>query len=293
MIRSSLHVVMLAGAALALALPAVSHETATSSCSDEFLKLDTAHSSLPGAPGDPVPFDACLGDISMQVTTANSTAQRYFSQGLALTWGFNHAEAIRSFRAAQVFDPLCAMCFWGEALALGPNIHDGMANIAIRPAWAAIQQARALASDVTQKEAALIEALFARYGANAMAQRPGLDAAWARAISDVARAWPDDVEILVLYADAMMNLQPSDYWEEDGVTPKGHGGEIVSILKRALALAPDHPGAAHLYTHVVKALAYPGCTAVADLGHVRAELTDYGRSTPVNGHHGGFVCPAR
>lgn len=189
--------------------------------------------------------------------TADPAARAWFDHGLDLVWGFNHAEAVRFFRAAQEADPACAMCFWGEALALGPNINDAMADDAIRPAWAAILRARQLAGGVTDKERALIEALAARYGANAMAGRAALDLAWAKAMGEVALRWPDDPEILVLQADALMNLQPWDYWEADGLTPKGEGGAIVAVLEQALELAPDHVAALHLYIHAVEASAIP------------------------------------
>src|SRR5215470_1821679 len=64
-----------------------------------------------------------MGEFHRVITTKDAGAQRYFDQGMVLAFGFNHAEAIRSFRAAQKLDPACAMCFWGEALATGPNIN--------------------------------------------------------------------------------------------------------------------------------------------------------------------------
>jgi hypothetical protein len=125
-------------------------------------------------PANAPPLYTGLGDaIGMTVTTESAEAQSYFDQGLRLAWGFNHAEARRSFAHARTLDPGCAMCWWGEAFALGPNINDGMDDADVRPAWEAIQRARALTGAVSAREAALIEALSARYGANPMAQRPG------------------------------------------------------------------------------------------------------------------------
>ncbi|MCT7378654.1 tetratricopeptide repeat protein [Chelativorans salis] len=206
-----------------------------------------------------------LGTMSMPVTTKSAEAQAYFDQGLRLAWGFNHAEARRSFQEAQQLDPECAMCFWGEAFVLGPNINDAMRDEAAVPAREAIDRALALTEKATPKERALIEALSRRYGANLMASRPPLDQAWADALGEVAKAYPDDADVLVLHAEALMNLQPWDYWEADGVTPKGRGGEIVAVLERTLDLDPDHLGAAHLYIHAVEASAEPGrAEAVAD-----------------------------
>jgi len=265
-LRTGLAAMLLAGAAIT---PALAHDgDHGDKRGAELFGPGVVHAAglaAPALPAGSPPLYEGLGEMGMEITTAEPLARAYFDQGLRLIWGFNHAEAARSFRAGQAADPDCAMCFWGEAFALGPNINDAMADEAVRPAWEAIGRARALAGGVSAKERALIEALAARYGANAMASRPALDRAWAEAIGAVAARYPDDAEILVLHADALMNLQPWDYWEADGVTPKGRGGEIAAALEAALALAPDHPAALHLYIHAVEASADPGrAEAAAD-----------------------------
>ncbi len=257
MTRSFIRTALLAGTALALALPALGHETATSPRRTEYFRPGAEHAGTAVHTSGQVPLHAGLGYAGMAVTTSSPEAQRYFDQGMALHWGFNHAEAVRSFRAAQALDPDCAMCFWGEALALGPNINDTMANEAIRPAWNAIARARDLAPSLTLKEQALIAALSGRYGINALPSRQMLDRAWAGTTEVLAGAFPDDAGILVLHADALMNLQPWDYWEDDGRTPKGQAAQILANLERALELAPDHLGALHLYIHAVEASASP------------------------------------
>jgi tetratricopeptide (TPR) repeat protein len=204
-----------------------------------------------------VPLYEGLGSRSYKITTHSAQAQAYFDQGLKLAWGFNHAEGRRAFREAQRLDPSCAMCFWGEAFVLGSNINDAMHDEAIAPAFEAISQAIALKDGTTAKEQALIEALAARYASDSNADRATLDQAWADAIQAVARRYPRDADIQVLYADALMNLQPWDYWEADGTTPKGHAVDIVASLEQALAIAPGHPAAAHLYIHAVEASATP------------------------------------
>lgn len=204
-----------------------------------------------------VPLYEGLGERGHGITTQSAEAQAYFNQGLKLAWGFNHAEARRSFREAQRHDPRCAMCFWGEAFVLGPNINDGMHAEAIAPAFAAITRATALRDGTTPKEQALIAALAARYASDPSADRPTLDRAWADAIEAVAGRYPQDADIQVLYADALMNLQPWDYWEADGTTPKGRAAAIVATLERALVIAPDHPAAAHLFIHAVEASSTP------------------------------------
>jgi tetratricopeptide (TPR) repeat protein len=209
------------------------------------------------ATGRAVPLYKNIGTLGMPVTTASKEAQAYFNQGWLFTWGFNHAEAIRAFKQAQKLDPNFAMAYWGEAFALGPNINMPMSDDVVVTAYDAISKARALSSGVSAKEKALIDALAARYGANPMAQRSGLDNDWAAAMKKVADAYPRDAHALTLYADAMMNLQPWDYWEADGITPKKNGGEIVKVLEQALAVDPGHAGAQHLYMHAVEASSTP------------------------------------
>lgn len=212
----------------------------------------------PAAPRNPaatvgeVPLWSNLGTLTYPVSTNSPRAQNYFNQGLRLAYGFNHAEAQRAFRKAQELDPDCAMCHWGEALVLGPNINAPMESDAVAPAFAAVQRARS-ASRASPKERALIAALATRYSADANADRAALDLAYAEAMQRVAAQYPDDMEISTLYAEALMDLQPWDYWEADGTTPKGRAYGIVSTLERVLAINPNHPGAIHYYIHAVEA----------------------------------------
>ncbi len=205
-----------------------------------------------------VPIFSGLGELSFEITTNSDLARRYFEQGLALTYGFNHAAALESFRAAQAADPTCAICYWGAAYVLGPNINDPMHDENIAPAFAEIAQASALKGDATTREQALIDALSARYSADPNADRTALDSAYADAMDDVAATYPEDQDIAVLYAEALMNTQPWDYWEPGGVTSKAAGGTIVSTLERVLEANPQHPHAIHLYIHAVEASADPG-----------------------------------
>lgn len=246
-----------------LAVTASAHEKPKT----ELFKPGASHAAASGDRADAgrPPLYEGLGSLTMPVTTKSKAAQAYFDQGLRLTWGFNHAEARRSFKEAQRLDPECAMCFWGEAFVLGPNINDAMHDEAVAPARKAVQRAEALKTGVSGKERALIEALTERYSASPTGNRAPLDKAWAEAMGKVAKTYPNDANILVFHADALMNLQPWDYWEADGLTPKGHGGEIVAALERALEIDPKHPAAAHLYIHAVEASADPSrAEAVAD-----------------------------
>ena len=201
---------------------------------------------------DPPLWDG-LGSVTYKITTANVQAQTYFDQGLRLAYAFNHGEAQRAFRKAQKVDPQCAMCFWGEALVLGPNINLPMQDDAVAPALAAAQKARALAANAPPREQALIAALATRYTQDPKAERAPLDAAYAEAMGKVAAAFPDDNEIAVFYAESVMDLSPWNYWQPGGREPNPQSAPIVPMLERVLARAPNHPGAIHYYIHAVEA----------------------------------------
>ena len=199
-----------------------------------------------------------MGDYHMPITTADPDAQRYFDQGMVLAFGFNHAESIRSFRAAQTLDPTCAMCFWGEALATGPNINvtsNGKAIMAPAErasARAAIDQAVALMDGVTPKEQDWIRALDQRYDGQADTPRDPLDRAWADALADMAARYPDDTTVASVYAEALMNTMPWDYWGPDGEA-KPDTQAVIASLEAVMAADPDHPLALHLYIHALEA----------------------------------------
>jgi hypothetical protein len=186
-------------------------------------------------------------------STSSAEAQAYFDQGLRLAYAFNHGEAQRAFRKAQKLDPSCAMCFWGEALVLGPNINLPMQEDAVAPAFAAAQRALALSATASPREEALIAALVTRYTQDPKADRTSLDAAYAAAMGKVAADFPDDNEIAVLYAEALMDLSPWNYWQPGGHEPNPQSAPIVPTLERVLAKEPNHPGAIHFYIHAVEA----------------------------------------
>jgi tetratricopeptide (TPR) repeat protein len=194
-----------------------------------------------------------LGFITYKVTTSNERAQTYFDQGLRLAYAFNHGEAQRAFRMAQKLDPDCGMCFWGEALVLGPNINLPMQEDAVAPAFAVAQKAKMLAAKASPRERALIEALAARYGSDPKADRAPFDAAYATEMAKVATQFPGDDEIATLYAEAVMDLSPWNYWKPGGREPNPQSVPIVPTLERVLARNPDHPGAIHYYIHAVEA----------------------------------------
>jgi len=206
------------------------------------------HSSSPvaGAPaaggpqlGGPPPLWRNLGTYSHPITTISPRSQAYFDQGLRLTYGFNHAEAQRSFREAARVDPSCAMCQWGIAITYGSNYNDPTNPDREQGALAAAQKAQALAARATP------------------AERAALDRAYADAMRDVAQRFPDDLEAGTFYADAMMNLRPWNLWTPEG-QPQPGTEEILRALEGVLARNPNHPGALHLYIHAVEASQEPG-----------------------------------
>lgn len=204
------------------------------------------------ATGARVPLYTDLGSHHWAITTRHPDAQRYFDQGLRLAWAFNHEEAVRAFEEGEHLDPTCAMCAWGVAWALGPNINAGMDSAAGVRALAAVRRARERADQVSPRERALIAALSARYSSDPAAERAPLDSAWARALAPLADRYPADREIQVLHADALMNLSPWDYWNADG-TPRPGTAVLVSRLEGVIAANPSHPGACHLFIHAVEA----------------------------------------
>ena len=206
-------------------------------------------------PGAPI-FKG-LGSHHHKISTKNARTQLLFDQGIKLSFGFNHAEAIRSFREAARLDPHCAMCWWGVAFALGPNINLPMPEDAVKPAWQAIQNAQALRRYASQAERDWINALAERYTSDPKADRAHLDDAYAEAMGELWKKYPADLDAGTFYAEALMDTQPWDYWQMDGVTPKGHGAQIVATLEKIIKRSPNHPGALHLYIHAVEASTTP------------------------------------
>jgi tetratricopeptide (TPR) repeat protein len=207
------------------------------------------------AAGPEVPLYDNLGDHHYAVTTEVPEAQAYFDQGLRLYYAFNHAEAIRAFREAQRLDPSCAMCWWGESLAWGPNINLPMDESAGLAAYAALQGALERQAGASERERALIGALAVRYVPLPPEDRAALDEAYAHAMGRVARSWPDDDDAVVLYGEALMDLRPWDYWTADGQPQPGIETALAGF-ERVIERNPDHPGACHFYIHAVEKL-YP------------------------------------
>ena len=197
-----------------------------------------------------------LGSLHHTITTSSPEAQRYFDQGLTLSYAFNHAEAIRSFRQATAIDPACAMCYWGVAFALGPNINAPIGEDAAKEAFAAIAEARNRAAKASAKEQAYVAALAKRYAADPKAERAPLDAAYAVAMGELAKAYPDDLDAATLFAQSLMDTSPWNYWNADG-SPRPLTNDVLAALESVLKRKNDHIGAIHLYIHAVEASPNP------------------------------------
>ncbi len=197
-----------------------------------------------------------LGNYTHAITTSNPEAQRWFNQGLMLTFGFNHDAAERSFLKATELDPECAMCWWGSALVLGPHVNAGMDPANNAKAWERVQKARVLMPKASEAERAYIDALSARYAEHPPEDRKTLDEAYAQATRELSKKLPDDLDAATFHAEALMDLQPWDYYDEQ-LKPKGNTAEVVSVLESVMKRNADHPGALHLYVHAVEASAEP------------------------------------
>lgn len=197
-----------------------------------------------------------LGSLHHPISTTSELAQRYFDQGLRLVYAFNHEEAIRAFEEAAKQDPNAPMPYWGVGLALGPNINAAMSKEEERRAIEAVKQARNRLAAATPAEQAYIDALTKRYVSTRRASRASLDKAYADAMRTVWRTHADDPDAGVLFAEALMDLRPWDFWTAEG-KPKPGTEEIVSTLEAVIKTHPDHPGACHYYIHAVEASRQP------------------------------------
>jgi tetratricopeptide (TPR) repeat protein len=203
-------------------------------------------------PARTAPLLEGMGNLHWAISSDSELAQRYFDQALTLAYGFNHLEAERSFREAARIDDECAICFWGAALVLGPNINDPVPSPEREMnAYRTLGEAVARVEHASAKERALIEALQNRYVATPPEDRAALDLAYADAMRSVAKRFPDDMQIQTLFAEAMMDTMPWAYWTEGG-EPKPLTEELLATLDFVIENEPDHPGANHFYIHAVE-----------------------------------------
>lgn len=202
--------------------------------------------------GQIAPLLEGMGSHHFEISTDDTLAQDFFNQGLALSYGFNHKEANRTFQQVAKLDPKNPMAWWGAALVLGPNINAAMSEDNIPQAWEALQKAQQLKDNSTQKEQDYIKALSYRYAEDPPEDRTPLDSAYAEAMGKLVEKYPNDLDARTLYAEALMDLNPWNYWKANG-EPQPWTPEILSTLEFVIERNPDHPGANHLYIHAVEA----------------------------------------
>ncbi|MEP2024430.1 MAG: hypothetical protein ABJH98_10575 [Reichenbachiella sp.] len=198
-----------------------------------------------------------LGDNQLKITTSNKWSQKFFDQGLTLTYGLNHAEAMRSFKEASRLDEECAMCYWGMAYVLGPNINSAMDSSLVEEANSYITLAKKYAIKTDAIEQQMIEAIDKRYPKNKTQTLASCYEEFASAMREVYSNFKENDDIATLYAEALMDLHPWDYWNIENGDPKPWTNEILDILESTLAANPNHPGANHYYIHATEASKKP------------------------------------
>src|SRR5688500_10313956 len=227
------------------------------------------HGHAPAKEAAPVALTAGLGDINHPVSTNNAEAQKFFNQGLAYVYGFNHEEAIRSFKQAAKLDPQLAMAHWGTSLALGSNYNVQAEGPALVQAYSELQKAIALAPKASEHERAYIEALSKRYSSDVQADQTKLVVDYKNAMGEVAKRYHDDPDAATVYDASMMKFRPWKLWSHDG-KPAPETLEIVAVLEGVLRRHPNHTGANHYYIHAVEASTNPdrALPSAARLGKV-------------------------
>lgn len=207
--------------------------------------------------GKKAPLFSGLEGVDFKITTTSKEAQQYFNQGMMLAYGFNHAEAARSFYEASRLDANCAMAYWGYAYVLGPNYNGGMEDDNYPRAYDAMVEAQSRAKNCTPIEIALIHALAARYEAQVPADRTQLDIAYAAAMKKVYDRYSSNADVGALYADALMNSHPWDLYDKETKKPKPWTPELIAVLEHLMEEHPKHPGAHHFYIHAMETSATP------------------------------------
>jgi len=228
-----------------------------------------------GINGATAPLLEGIGPLHFPISSDVPLVQEYFDQALTLAFGFNHAEAVRSFREAARRDPTCGICYAGAALALGPNINAPMTPDAVAPAWEAVQKALELREFENAKEQAYIDAIATRYSEDGE-DRKALDVIFAGSMAGLAEAYPDDLHARTLHAESLMDLMPWEYWKDDGSPASQATVTMVEELEHVLATDPNHPGAMHLYIHAMERFephkAEPAADALGPLVPVAGHL---------------------
>ncbi|MEZ4859963.1 MAG: tetratricopeptide repeat protein [Caldilineaceae bacterium] len=215
-----------------------------------------------------------LGPYSRPITTASPAAQCWFDRGLLWCYGFNFEEAVRCFEQAATLDPACAMAYWGIAYAAGPNYNltwedlgwPGAQAVAAR-CYTATQAALARLEGATPVEQALIRALPHRYQADHFADEAQFghwNDAYAAAMRQVYRAYPEDLDVSSLFVEALLCRTPWQLWDITTGEPAAGADtlEALAVLEQALQLGeergePPHAGLLHLHIHTLEMSPHP------------------------------------
>jgi tetratricopeptide (TPR) repeat protein len=197
-----------------------------------------------------------LGSLHHPIAIHAPLGQKLFDQGLTLVYGFNHDEAIRSFRRAAALDSEAVMPLWGIAYALGPNINLDVDPEREKAAYEATQKALRLAKGAPENERAYVEALAKRYSDDPNADLKKLSVDFANAMKELSERYPDDLDAATLYAESLMDLNPWKLWTPEG-EPGENTEEILRVLESVLSRDPTHVGANHYYIHAVEASPHP------------------------------------
>jgi tetratricopeptide (TPR) repeat protein len=198
-----------------------------------------------------VPLYEGLGDYRRQVATSSPAGRRYFDQGLALLYGFNHAEAARAFTAALQHDSTFAMAYWGLAMTSSPYVDRGRHPTLDSRAREYLARAAAFAAGATPADRALIAAAAVRFR-DSTASAGSLDSAYASALAGLRTRFPDDPDIAALHGESLMLLSRRNYWHPDG-SPRPGTGAARASLDAGMRSSPNHAGANHLYIHLFEA----------------------------------------
>ena len=221
---------------------------------------ETAGDALPESFSEPMPLHpTVIGKHTYEISSSNAEAKAYFRQGFQLMYAFAKEEATRSFREAWKRDPDCAICFWGEAWSWGSYLNGPMRPFEAPHAYAAMKEAVARLDQANEKEQAYIEAIQSRYVENFDPEtRRDQDQAYADAMQQLAQRYPDDLDAVTLYADALFLLEPRRGTRDlaDPNVQRLHG-----VLESVLARDITHPGACHLYIHATESTTDPGKAA--------------------------------
>lgn len=273
----NVQIILLTALSIFMGCQNVNKKSAESSRANQFICNFVATDAAWYQSDNQAPLFEGLDAINFPISTNNELVQRYFNQGLVLAYGFNHAEAARSFYYATKLDPDCAMAHWGYAYVLGPNYNAGMESDNYERAYEAIQKAIDLSKkNTTPKEIALIHAMSKRYVKEPVEDRKELDIAYSKAMQEVFKEFPKDADIGTLYAESQMDLHPWDLFDKQG-NAKEWTPEIISTLEEVFKINPKHCGAHHFYIHAVEASTEP------EKGLPSAQLFDEGL-VPGAGH---------